>query len=79
MAPPPRAFISGMACFMPSITERSNRSMVPSQASMVMVSSGSMAPPAPALLNSASSPPKRSAAVAIRAAMSASWVTSQRL
>ena len=62
---------------MPSATERNSRFWLRSQASPVMSSSRAGEPPAPALLNRISSPPKVSAQAAMSASIWLSCMTSQ--
>ena len=69
--------ITGVACLMPSMTERTSMAKVASQPSAGMVSIGLGSPGRPALLNIRSSRPQVVSASATAASISASRVTSQ--
>src|SRR5689334_10480120 len=79
MLPPrPCAFMRAAPCLMPRKTPRTSTAKVKSHSSTVVSPIGPKAPPTPALLNTQSSPPKRSTASATSAATSRSAETSTR-
>src|SRR6185312_9227586 len=79
MLPPrPCAFMRAAPCLMPRNTPRTSTAKVKSHSSTVVSPMGPKAPPTPALLNTQSSPPKRSTARATSAATSRSAETSTR-
>src|SRR6185312_2914112 len=79
MLPPrPCAFMRAAPCLMPRNTPRTSTAKVKSHSSTVVSPMGPKAPPTPALLNTQSSPPKRSTARATSAATSRSAETSAR-
>ena len=78
MQPLPCGFITRAACFMPNTTLPTSRRMTSANCSSVTVST-LLRSPAPALLNRQSRRPKRSTVWSIRAAMSASRMTSVRM